>query len=163
MKPQGEGSPPSQSEPAPKTLEELADQIHRRFIRFEDVRAPDQVETEAARAFAPYYQKYLGLGGKPFQTTKNWLLDLVTLEQRCRGKVTSQLDGSTQRHMEGEWSQPMSKGKIKAALGLDSYCQLDKLSKEGVYRIRQHAKSRQRWMIRLDTVDSETRQKFRTT
>ena len=163
MKPQGEGSPPSQSEPAPKTLEELADQIHRRFIRFEDVRAPDQVETEAARAFATHYQTYLDLGGKPFETTKNWLSDLIALEQRCRMKVIWGRGDSTQRPTEGDWSHPMSKGRIKAALGLASYYMLDKLSKKGVYQLRRDPNNRQRWMIRLDTLDSETRQRFGTT
>ena len=84
MKPQREGSPSPQSEPEPKTLEELADEIHCLFIRLEDAGAPDQVEARTARAFATHYQTYLDLGGKPFETTKNWLWDLVTLEQRCR-------------------------------------------------------------------------------
>lgn len=137
MKPKREGRPPRQSEPEPRALEELADQIHGLFIRLEDAGAPDQVEAKAARAFAIYYQKHLELGGRPFQATKNWLFDLVTLEQRCAGEVTSELDNSTQRRVEGEWSQPMSKGKIKAALGLDSYYMLDKLSKERVYWMRQ--------------------------
>ena len=65
-------------------LEELADEIHCLFIRLEDAGAPDQVEAKTARAFATHYQTYLDLGGKPFETTKNWLWDLVTLEQRCR-------------------------------------------------------------------------------
>ena len=85
MKPEGEGGPPSQSEPEPRTLEELADQIHHLFIRLENAGAPDQAEAKAARAFATYYQTHLDLGGRPFQPTKNWLWDLVTLEQRCRG------------------------------------------------------------------------------
>ena len=160
MKPEGEGGPPSQFEPGVKTLEELANQIHHCFIRLEDAEAPDQVEAEAARAFGIYYRKYLDLGGKPFETTKNWLFDLIALEQRCTGEVTSQAADTTQRRMEGEWSQPMSKGRIKGVLRLDSYGQLDKLSKEGVYRIRPAPNSRQRWMIRLDTLDSETRRRF---
>lgn len=57
----------------------------------------------------------------------------------------------------------MSKGKIKATLRLQSYYVLDKLSKERVYWIRQDLQNRQRWMIRLDTLDSETRQRFSKT
>ena len=162
MKPQGESRLPPDAAPEAKTLAELADQIHRRFIQLEEAEAPDQAEAEAAKAFAPYYQEYLDLGGKPFQPTRDGLLDLVTLEEKCRGKVTSQRGDSTQRRIEGEWSQPMSKGKIKTALGLASYYRLDRLSEEGVYRIRRDPNNRQRWMIRLDTLDSEMRQRFRT-
>ena len=157
------GSDTLRPESEPKTLEELAGRIHRCFLQLENAGTSDWVQAEAARAFDLYYPQYVDLGGKPFRPVKDWLLDLITLEERCRGKVLSKPQDSPFRPANGEWSQPMSKGKIKAALRLDSYYMLDKLSREGVYRIRQDPSSRQRWMIRLDTLDSETRQRFCTT
>jgi hypothetical protein len=161
MKPTGSGR--LQSESGPKTLEELAGRIHRCFLQLEDAGTSDWIQAEAARAFDLYYPQYLDLGGRPFRPVKDWLLDLTTLEERCRGEVLSKPQDSPVRPANGKWSQPMNKGNIKAALGLDSYYLLDKLSKEGVYRIRQDPNNRQHWMIRLDTLDSETRQKLRTT
>ncbi len=145
MKSQRDYSPSPQSDPGPKSLAELADQIHRRFIQLEDAEAPHQAEVQAAIIFASCYCEYLAPRGRPFPATKNWLLDLLTLEEKCRGKVPAQLDGSLPKGVQGEWSQPMSKTKIKAALGLPSFYMLDTLAKESVYTIRQSSNSYAPW------------------
>jgi hypothetical protein len=150
-------------ESEPKTLEELAGRIHRYFLRLEDAGTSDWVQAEAARAFELYYPQYLGLGGKPFRPEKNGLLDLITLEERCRGEVPSRLPDSLSRPAKGEWSRPMKKREIVAALGLDTYYALSKLSEKGIYRLRQDQNSRQRWTVRLDTLDAETRERFSRT
>jgi hypothetical protein len=129
-------------------MEELADQIHLCFLQLETGNAPDSVETETARAFDFYYRRYLELGGKPFRLTKNWLGDLVALEERCRGEIQSTLDHPDNAGT-GQSSKPMKKAEIREVLGVDSYYILNKLAEEGVYQLRRDPTNRQRWMIRL--------------
>jgi len=52
------------------------------------------------------------------------------------------------------------KSRIKAALGIDSYYRLDKLAERGVYELKQDPNNRQRWTIRLDTLDPQARDRF---
>jgi len=152
--------PPPESRPDPQALEELAGQIHQRFLQLENTGTPDRVQDEAAKAFDFYHQRYLELGGKPFQTTENYLHDLVTLETQCQGEATPKPPDSRPAPIRGEWSRPMKNTEIREALGLDSYYALSRLAEKGVYQLRQDPNNRQQWMIRLDTLDSETRQRF---
>jgi hypothetical protein len=150
--------------PSPaKGLEGLAGQIHRSFVRLEDAGTPGGIQAEAARAFALHYREYLALGGKPFQSSENGLTDLIILEERCRGRVPARRPERLTSPPNGEWSQPMKKAEIRKALGLDNYYTLSRLVEEGVYRLRQDPKNRQRWAIRLDTLDAETRRRFSKT
>jgi len=160
MKPTASNRLPPSSEPDPKTLKELAKQIHLCFLQLENGGTPDWIQAEAARVFDLFYQKYLDLGGGPFPATENWFLDLITLEGQCRGEVTRKPQARRCRPVRGEWSKPMSKSRIKAALGIDSYYRLDKLAEQGVYELKQDPNNRQRWTIRLDTLDPQARGRF---
>jgi len=157
-KPKSRHKPPAAT--AAKTLKELADEVHRCFLWLEDAGTPDWVEAKAVKAFNRYYRQYLALGGEPFQPTNNLLQDLIALEAQSRGETPTAIQPNRIAPANGEWSQPMSKSRIKAALGIDSYYQLDKLAGQGVYELKQDPNNRQRWTIRLDTLDPQARERF---
>ena len=158
MKPLTGDKPRVQSEA--QNFEDLADQIHRSFLRLENGETPDSIHTEAARAFDRHYRQYLALGGKPFQFAEDWLQNLILLEERCRVHLPADRPDRLTGSRNGEWSKPMKKAEIRKALGLDSYYALSQLAERGVYQLRQDPTNRQRWTIRLDTLDPETRRKF---
>ncbi len=160
MKPTTDGIRP---ESEAKSLEELAGQIHRSFLRLENAGTHEWIQAETARAFGFYYRQYLSLGGLPFQPTKNRLEDLILLEERCRGQLPSNYPDSLAGPRNGQWSKPMKKAEIREALGLDSYYALSQLAGKGVYQLRQDPTNRQRWTIRLDTLDPETQRRFSST
>jgi hypothetical protein len=58
---------------------------------------------------------------------------------------------------EGEWSKPMSKSKMMAALGIDSYKTFNAWTKDKKIK---PAGNRQTFTIRLDVLDTKTRQKL---
>ena len=141
MKPTTNGRLRPESEA--KSQEELAGQIHRSFLQLENAGTHEWIQAEAARAFGFYYRQYLALGGKPLQSTKNWLEDLILLEERCRGQLPSNSPDSLASSRNGDWSKPMKKAEIREALGLDSYYALSRLAEKGVYQLRQDPNNRQ--------------------
>jgi len=157
-KPKSRHQPPAANEA--KTLKELANEVHRFFLWLEDAGTLDSSKAQGVRTFNLYYRQYLTLGGQPFQPTNNLLQDLIALEERCRGEMPSTIRRNLIAPAKGEWSQPMSKSRIKAALGIDSYYRLDKLAERGVYELKQDPNNRQRWTIRLDTLDPQARDRF---
>jgi len=160
-KPKSTHQPPTVT--TAKTFKELADEVHRCFLWLENAGTPDCIEAQGMEAFHLYYRQYLALGGQPFQPTNNLLWDLIALEERCRGEMPSSIRDNPIATAKGEWSQPMTKSRTKAALGIDSYYQLDKLAEQGLYELKQDPNNRQRWTIRLDTLDPQARERFQQT
>lgn len=68
--------------------------------------------------------------------------------------------GKAENTLEGEWSNPMTKSALMKKVGIDGYKKFKTFAE--IYGLRQ-AGNRQLWQIRIDRMDSNTKQKFTKT